>query len=449
MVDIKNSYVNGRENSSNKVVTIIEYLLGVSEKVLNTYCDAETVAKIADRPAAQIVRALSIVRMSIFKNFDAVDYDLKYNMKNLDVQEHFASEVIATLCDNNVPLLKTNYDADAYIRYVTELLSKHIDECKDLFPSCIEFSYIKKLFIPKGYSDTNVRKREMRKYIANMPLYPIGLYICWEPKDRGNILLNDEKFLTILYQENKDKFNKAYLFKDVSQMAKGVINDFIAEAEKVIFAVDCENVDPYKLFGMISSLSSKVRNKIGEVILYDDVNANVAWGSFENLVSIPVTHIRTVRVLEHKSVVDAQLIMGVMKACYESSTDSVVLCSSDSDFLPLIQVLKDIKFMVLYEKCKCSNVTIGNLKNNGVPFYALDNFYQADNDELQKSVFIDSLKKLLPTYIGRKVEDLFKAIQEETHQALTDVQMKKYYDTYLKKIRLDVNEDGVLSVSVG
>lgn len=358
------------------------YLLGANENALNTYYDLEIIDMLTKTTAAQIVRALSLVRMSLLKNYKDIDNELRYHMINIDKQSYFASDVINTLLSKDVPLLKTNYNADKYIEHATELMGKYLDECKDVFPNCIEFSYIKKMFIPKGYSNASVRKREFAKFHANRTLYPIGLYLYWEPKEYGNILLNDEKFLTILYQENKDKFKQAYLFKDASAISKDAINDFIMKAEKIIFAVDCENVDPYKFFGMISSLPIRVRSRIGEIILYDDVNANTAWNYFEKCFSISVTHIQTERVLEHKSVVDMELILGVMKKCYESLTDSVVLCSSDSDFLPLIQALPKVNFMVLYEEEKCSNATKGKWKNSNTPFHVLDNYYQADCDEL-------------------------------------------------------------------
>lgn len=446
---IKNDHINRKQNSSNKVVTMMAYLLGAREDIISAYYDADVIDKLAATLAAQIVRALSIVRMSLLRNYKEVDRELKYNMNNLDRQKYFAPDILAMLYENGVPLLKANYTADAYVGHVTELMCKYIDECKPLFPSCIEFSYIRKLFITKCYSEPNVRKRELAKYHTKNNLYPYRLYLSWEPKECGNILLNDEKFLSILYQENKDKFNQAYLFKDISAIAKEAINDFITEAKKVIFVVDCENIDPYKFFGMISSLPPKVCNRIGEIILYDDVNADVAWDSFPKCFSIPVRHENTVRILERKSVVDTELMLGVMKRCYEHSTDSVVLCSSDSDFVPLMKTLKEVNFMVLYEEDKCSNVTKGKWKSSRIPFYALDNFYQADCDELQKYVFIDALKKLLPKYIGRQVEELMKALSCETRFVLTEKQMKKYYDAYVKNIRLSVDEGGILVVSVG
>lgn len=52
-------------------------------------------------------------------------------------------------------------------------------------------------------------------------------------------------------------------------------------------------------------------------------------------------------------------------------------------------------------------------------------------------------------YIGRKVDDLLKAMSHETHFILTDKQLKEYYDSYMKNIRLCVDEEGMLAVDIG
>lgn len=73
------------------------------------------------------------------------------------------------------------------------------------------------------------------------------MYMNWVPRDEGNILYNDKKFLTLLYRWHNDYFGEYSKVSDVGDYVKGSIYSFVGDSEKIIIVVDCENSDPYKL----------------------------------------------------------------------------------------------------------------------------------------------------------------------------------------------------------
>lgn len=80
------------------------------------------------------------------------------------------------------------------------------------------------------------------------------MYINWRPKSAGNILFNDKKFITVLYEQNNDFFTEYSKVSDAGSYIKGSIYDFIGSSEKVVVLVDCENSDPYKLCATLKNL---------------------------------------------------------------------------------------------------------------------------------------------------------------------------------------------------
>ena len=92
------------------------------------------------------------------------------------------------------------------------------------------------------------------------------MYINWVPMDEGNVLYNDKKFATLLYQWHCDAFTEYSKVSDAGAFVKNNIYDFIDDSEKTVLVVDCENSDPYKLCATLKNLDFEVMQKITAII---------------------------------------------------------------------------------------------------------------------------------------------------------------------------------------
>ena len=66
--------------------------------------------------------------------------------------------------------------------------------------------------MPVSYTHLDVYKRQTKDaadiYYASLSDYPYQMYINWVPMDEGNVLDNDKKFATLLYQWHCDAFTE-------------------------------------------------------------------------------------------------------------------------------------------------------------------------------------------------------------------------------------------------
>ena len=97
------------------------------------------------------------------------------------------------------------------------------------------------------------------------------MYINWVPMDEGNVLYNDKKFATLLYQWHCDAFTEYSKVSDAGAFVKNNIYDFIDDSEKTVLVVDCENSDPYKLCATLKNLDYEVMHGCQGAILSERV----------------------------------------------------------------------------------------------------------------------------------------------------------------------------------
>ena len=132
--------------------------------------------------------------------------------------------------------------------------------------------------------------RAADEYCANRTHYPFQVYIYWPAQEeQGNILHNDKKFITLLYEMHEDYFADFSKVSDAGSAAKAGIYQFLEGSRRTAIVVDCENSDPYKLYAMLNNLDQNaLLGKIAKIILYDDVPPTPAWQILETLTQIPV-----------------------------------------------------------------------------------------------------------------------------------------------------------------
>lgn len=76
----------------------------------------------------------------------------------------------------------------------------------------------KNLFVmPNGLTEDGT-KAAADIYYSHLLFYPYQVYINWTPKEEGNILYNDKKFVTLLYQWNNDYFTEYSKVSDAREL---------------------------------------------------------------------------------------------------------------------------------------------------------------------------------------------------------------------------------------
>ena len=313
----------------------------------------DTLQKLYENQAATTIRYLCKLRSTLLQKFKKTDDEMRFNLMNLDRLEWYDKENIKQLEKWGIPIIKANYRAEKYMLDLTELISRNIDKCADLFPDWVKWAYIRSLFCIPHYTKKGVLVTEFEKYKAHFEQYPFQMYIYWSPYDCGSMLLSDRKFLKIIYAQHDDHFDDYTKYRDASGETKNNIYDFVERSNRTVIAVDCENSDIYKLYAVLRNLDKEGLSKIEKIYLYDDHHTTVGWQFLSKYTDIPVEHIVAERVTERKSLVDVMMTAGVCRSYYEDGVDSFILVSSDSDYWGLISSLPKAHFLVMYEYESC------------------------------------------------------------------------------------------------
>lgn len=428
-----------------EIATIVAYMLGIDDEVMQQYYShryGNLLDKLYKDKNATIIRYLSKIRTALFKNFLNIDNKIRFELMNLDRMEYFSAEEIKQLAKWGINVIQPNYRAERYSEHLCSLIDQNINKCGDLFPEQIKFEYIRDLFVVPNFMKKGILKDEYDKYKANKAYYPFQVYMYWEPCDSGNILYSDAKLLGILYSQHGDTFVEWYKYRDAADDTKDSIYDFIRNSQKVVLVVDCENSDAYKLFGVLKNLKTEDVQLIERIILYDDYHTTNAWDYLEQLVDIPVEHIEVDRVTDAKSLVDIEMAVGVCKAFYRDNVDSFILCSSDSDFWGLISSIPEARFLVMYEYAKCGSAIKEALSSRNIFHCAMDDFFMENAGELQQIVLCNILDSHLPNIIGEDGWELTRRIFAEAYIPADDIEMRRFYEKYVKSIKLKIGSDG-------
>ena len=190
---------------------------------------------------------------------------------------------------------------------------------------------------------------------------------------------------------------------DAGSYIKSNIYDFLEASQRTVFAVDCENSDPYKFCAVLQGLDSEKRSRISKIILYDDVHSASAWKMLDTFTSIPVEHILIERVKHNKSLVDISLTAGTCREFYQNNVDSFVLVSSDSDYWALISSIPEAKFLVMVEHGKVSPAIKAALVRSGIFYCYIDDFYSGNCNDIKLQALFNVMNGHLKEAIHLKM----------------------------------------------
>ena len=433
------------KDSTYELVSKVAYLIGVPKRIFENEHEApqlEIYEQLDKDKTARIVRNLCVVRTSIERNFKHNKMRMEYKTI-LSMPEYVPSDSLNQLTADGINFIKKSSTKLAHhIIEINRLISDRINNCKPLFPLWINWQYIKDIFImPNGLTEEGT-KLAADLYYSNLSYYPYQVYINWIPADEGNVLYNDKKFATLLYQWHNDYFGEMSKVSDAGTYVKSNIYDYIEDSDKVVVVVDCENSDPYKLVATLKNLNSDYTQKIASIILFDDVHTASAWRILEEFTKIPVEHMMIERVKQSKSLVDIMLTARACQEHYTNNVDSFIIVSSDSDYWGLIQSLPYARFLVMIEREKCGPDMKAALVSSGIFFCYIDDFYSANAEEIKHSALFREMYRYIDNHVQLNVNEMFSEALRATRIDMADAEKKQFFHRYIRSMQMSISDDG-------
>ena len=435
------------KNSTYHLVSKIAYLIGVPKRIFeneNQPPKLDIYEELDKDKNARIIRNLCVIRNSIERGYKNISNKMRFEIKSiLSMPECVPQESIRRLSDDGINFYKaSNTQLYQHIIEINRIISDRINNCKSLFPLWIEWSYIKQLFVmPNGLTKAGT-EAAANLFYTNLNCYPYKVYINWIPKEEGNILYNDKKFATLLYEWNGAIFTEYSKVSDAGSYVKGSIYDYIEDSEKVVVVVDCENSDPYKLSATFRNLDYTYTQKISSIILFDDVHTASAWRILEQFTSIPVEHVMTERVKENKSLVDIKLTARACQEHYKNNVDSFIIVSSDSDYWGLIESLPEAKFLVMIERDSCSPDLKKALVNAGIFYCYIDDFYSGNAEDVKHGAIFKAMYQYIDNAVRLNVNEMFDEALKVTRVEMTTSERNQFIAKYIKTMQMKIDTSG-------
>lgn len=392
------------ESSTYTVVSKVAYLIGVQKRIFENEYEPpkmEWYEKLHADKNARIVRNLCMIRTALELNYKAINNRMRFDMCNL----------------HSLP------------EYVPQ------DSLNELMPD--------------GLNEKGI-KAAAADYYANKNKYPYQVYINWSYMDSGNILYNDKKFVSLLYEANEDYFTDLSKVSDAGNLTKAGIYKFLDKSERVVVVVDCENSDPYKLYATLNNLNQEaLLNKICKIILYDDIHTTSAWKILERFTQIPIEHVLIERIKENKSLVDIRLTTGTCREYYQNNVDSFILVSSDSDYWGLISAMPEVRFFVMVESEKCSPTIKNALINAGISYCYIDDFCTGNSNDIKVAAVLREVRQKLDQAFHLNVRDILDEACRATRADMTTAEKNQFYDKYIKTMHVDISPNGEATIVLG
>lgn len=435
------------KDSTYEIVSKVAYLIGVPKRIFENEHEApkiEIYNKLDADKTARIIRHLCIIRTSIERNFRHINERMKFSYVTIiSMPEYVPQDSLNQLNADGVNFIKkSSVKLAQHIVEINKLISDRINNCKKLFPLWLNWEYIRNLFImPNGLKEDGT-KEAADVYYSHLLFYPYQMYINWEPQEIGNLLYNDKKFVTLLYQWNGDYFADYSKVSDAGSYIKGNIYDFIGSSEKAVVVVDCENSDPYKLCATLKNLDKQYTDKISSIILFDDVHTASAWRILDNFTSIPVEHMMIERVKQNKSLVDVMLIARTCQEHYKNNVDSFILVSSDSDYWGLISSLSDARFLVMIERENCGPDLKNALVNAGIFYCYIDDFYSGNAEDIKLGALFKEMYRYIDQTVRLNINEMFSEALRVTRIEMSSSERNQFIAKYLKTMQMTIEDNG-------
>lgn len=440
------------KDSTYEIVSKVAYLIGVKKKFFEKEDEPpklEVYEQMDKNRNARIIRHLCTIRSAMEHGYGPISDMMQYEGRSiLSMPKYIPQESIDQLTADGINFYKkSSRKLFHHIMEINRLIGDRINNCKNLFPDWLNWSYLHDLFIMPNGNNKDGAYAAANIFFQNLECFPYMLYINWRhPYPCGNILYNDKKFVTLLYEWNNDAFTDYSKVSDVGSFVKDSICEFIHGADRVVMMVDCENSDPYRLCAALKGLDSEAAAKIRKIILIDGTRTVRAWSILERYTNIPVEHIQTERIKQNKSLVDIELTARTCAEHYKYLVDSFVLVSSDSDYWGLVSSLPDARFLFMVEHEKCGQDMKTAMAQNGIFYCYIEDFYSGSSDEIQKAALADEISRQLKAALTLNINEVFEKAIWETHIELTADAKHQFYDKYIRNMTVAIDDEGNVSL---
>lgn len=225
------------KDSTYELVSKVAYLIGVPLRIFQNEHEPPKI-EIYDRleqdKNARIIRNLCIIRTAIERNYRRINDIMRMEYRGLlSMPEIIPASSMQQLSNDGISFIKkSSTKLCHHIIEINRLISDRINNCKSLFPIWINWTYIKELFImPNGLTEDGT-KDAADIYYASLSYYPYQMYINWVPMDEGNVLYNDKKFATLLYQWHCDAFTEYSKVSDAGAFVKTISTTSLMTARR-------------------------------------------------------------------------------------------------------------------------------------------------------------------------------------------------------------------------
>lgn len=452
--DEEGTPIEESENRYTKSVSYtIGYLLGVRDDFLDQIDSSKEAQELKDtlnkNVDALIVRTLNNIRTNLMLGFKQVSRTAsQYSANFTAIYDQSAfKEDFKILHRYDVHIEANRSDANDYIANANKEIEKRLIFLKPLFPDWVEFKYIDNMFrMPANIQNSS------KAFQVNQNCYPYKRYFNWSnPSLNGNILVNDLKILSIIYEDNGDSFQLFEKVRGASKIVFEGISEFLSNGCKIQAFIDGENISPYKFQAMIASLTDDELDKIEKIVVICDMQFSVnAWDYLEDFsYEVPVEVVKVERLIENKSLVDHTLVARISKSIYKDNVDSIILASSDSDFWSVIRDFSEANFLVMVEENQCSYNFKDALWSSNVFYCYLDRFKMPKGDEYFKFVFAENLyNELKENAFKKPFKQLFDTVLYSTYRELSAPEIDALYKKYLNGISFTYDKDGYLQVNM-
>lgn len=431
-------------NNTYEITSKVGFLIGVNKSIFESETSTleyNWFQLMIQDPAARIIRNLCALRTQLFRQYKKINNEIFFNMRNLNtLPEYVSPELLKDLEADGIEVIHANWQLNQYIIYFSLEIKKRIADCRNWFPLWINWDYIRELFIIPKISEGKQLKTVWGYYTNHLDRYPYQMFIQWKAQDDGNILLNDEKFVKILYGIHGKIFYDKNKLKDASDYTKANIFSFIEHSENIAIVVDCENADLFKLYSMLSNMEASLIGKVKKIILYDDIHTSTGWKLLNKFVNISVEHKIVTRVKDDKSLVDMKLAVGTCREYYQNHIDSFILVSSDSDYWGLITEMPECRFMVMVEYEKSSSAIINAMKEKDISYCYIDDFCSSNLEAIQVEALLMEMRSYFKEH-GISIKELLQRAVSNTRVDMSKQELAQFKKRYLSKIKISINED--------
>ena len=439
-----------RKKNPTEICIAIAYLIGVPwDTCSNMYPekkDAYDKVKTL-HPDCHIIHALCKLRTTLMRNEAQINRKLKYELKSLRTINETAGIISEINAISDIQF--TNETVIDDIAVIETELARRIDGVLTILPSWIEKKFIKNIFLIKGAQNNTKFQTEIKKYRQKRSMYPYSAYLNWTPRNAGNILLNDVRFLSVIYKDNGVEFNDKHKINNVNQHTLMSVYDYIKQASgRIKVIVDCENTDPYKFIAMLQTLNEDEIDKIDEILLYNDAQHTRIWNCVCESTAIPVTADNVERVVPNKSLVDIRMTYGITKAYYKDQIESFIIVSSDSDFWGVISAIPDADFLIIVDDTKTGQKIKEVFTNAAIKYCDMNDF---DNN-LSKKFKEKLIKSEFEMIVNQNLTDNIDTIIDRIDRTLF-LNLNENERTQLKKdmsasIRAGIDDNGLIKLSI-